>query len=139
MYGRWNHNFRDGGRIDYNGWGTPATSIIHAGRYNDGAVFDALDTLSPRTILDLRVSYGRFKATSVYNPISITSLGFPESLLNQLPISNKYPNLSFTNYTSTGVNEWDINPNETYTASGRFDPHRGKHSMKFGGGVSPDP
>lgn len=132
-YARWNHNFRDGGRIDYNGWGTPATAIIHAGRYNDGAVFDAVSTLSPRTTLDLRVSYGRFTATSVYNPISITSLGFPQSLLSQLPIANKYPIFNFTNYTATGENEWDINPNETYTASAGLTHIVGSHSMKFGG------
>src|SRR5262249_7267801 len=106
VYGRWNHNFRDGGRIDYNGWGTPATSVIHAGRKNDGAVFDAVDTLTSQTILDLRISYGRFAALSVYNPIDITALGFPSSLLSQLPISNKYPIFNFTNYTATSVNEW---------------------------------
>jgi hypothetical protein len=132
VYGRWNHNFRDGGRIDYNGWGTPATSVIHAGRKNDGAVFDVVDTLSPRTILDLRISYGRFKALSVYNPIDIKALGFPGSLLSQLPISDKYPIFNFTNYTATGVNEWDVNPNETYTASAGLTHIAGKHSLKFG-------
>ena len=132
VYGRWNHNFRDGGRIDYNGWGTPATSIIHAGRKNDGAVIDAVGTLSPRTILDLRISYMRYKSVSVYNPMTITSLGFPSSLLSQLPITDKYPIFNFTNYTSTGQNEWDINPNETYTASAGLTHIAGNHSMKFG-------
>jgi len=55
IYGRWNHNYRNGGRINYWGWETPARRQIHAGRRNDGAVFDAVGTLSPQTIFNARL------------------------------------------------------------------------------------
>ncbi len=133
VYARANRSFRDGGRVDYNGWGTPATSILHAERFNDGAMFDTVGTLSPRTLLDIRVSYLFYENPSIYNPISITALGFPQSLLSELPISNKFPIFNFTNYTSTGQNELDINPQSTYTASVGLTHIVGSHSMKFGG------
>lgn len=47
IYGRWDHNFRDGGHINYDGWETPARREEHLGRQNHGAVFDTVGTLSP--------------------------------------------------------------------------------------------
>lgn len=132
LFARWNYSFRDGGRMSYDGFNTPATSKIHAGRRNDGAVLDTVGALNPYTILSLRVSYNRFKSFSVFDPIDISSLGFPKSLLSQLPISNKYPILNFEGYASTGINEWDINPNETYAAMASMTKLVGNHSMKFG-------
>jgi hypothetical protein len=132
LYGRWNYNDRDGGRINYAGWDTPARNQIHAGRRNDGAVLDAVSTLNPHTILSLRVSYNRFRSHSVYDPIDISTLGFPKSLLSLLPISNKYPIFNFEGYQNTGINEWNIAPNETYSGQASMTKVAGSHSMKFG-------
>ncbi len=98
MYGRWNHNNRDGGRIDYNGWGTAATRKIHAGRINDGAVIDLVGTLTPTTILTGRIGFNRFQQLSVYDPIDIGSLGLPASFVRQLQMPDAYPQFTFENY-----------------------------------------
>jgi hypothetical protein len=116
IYGRWNHNYRDGGRINYWGWETPARRQIHAGRRNDGAVFDTVGTLNPRTIFSARIGFNRFNQLSNFTPQDVSSLGFPQGFTKQLQMPDKYPMFTFENYLQTSINEWDINPSETYTA-----------------------
>lgn len=101
-------------------------------RRNDGAVIDAVGTLNPQNVLNLRVSYNRFESLSKYDPIDISTLGFPKTLLSQLPISNKYPIFNFEGYQNTGINEWDISPNETYTVQGSVSRIAARHTMKMG-------
>lgn len=132
IYGRWNHNYRDGGRINYWGWETPARRQIHAGRRNDGAVFDAVGTLNPHTILTARLGYNRFKPLSIFTPRDVSSLGFPRSFTSQLQMPDKYPMFTFENYLQTSINEWDIQPSETYTAQAGLTRVAGSHSLKFG-------
>ena len=132
MYGRWNHNLRDGGRIDYNGWGTPATRQIHAGRQNDGAVIDFVGTLTPRSVFTARVGYNRFKQSSVYDPIDVSSLGFPKTFANQLQIPDCYPIFTWENYLQAGNNQWDIIPSETYSAQAGLNQMLGLHTLKYG-------
>jgi hypothetical protein len=74
IYARWNYNYRDGGRIDYNEWLTPASNQIHAGRRNDGAVLDLVGALTPRTVFSARLGFNRFTALSKYQPIDIAAL-----------------------------------------------------------------
>ena len=131
-YGRWNHNNRDGGRIDYNGWGTVATRRIHAGRINDGAVWDITGTLTPTTILTGRIGFNRFKQLSVYSPIDISSLGLPSSFVRQLQMPDAYPQFTFENYLQTGINQWDITPSDTYSAQVGVTHILGKHTLKYG-------
>ena len=132
MYGRWNHNFRDGGRIDYWGWGTPATRVIHASRRNDGVVLDWVGTVSPRAIFTARAGFNRFLATSFYHPIDISSLGLPKSFVSQLQMPDAYPQFTFENYLQTGINQWDITPSETYSAQAGMSHSLGQHSLKYG-------
>jgi hypothetical protein len=132
MYGRWNHNLRDGGRIDYWGWGTPATRKIHAGRRNDGGVLDFVGTLTPRAVFTARIGFNRFKQSSQYQPIDIGSLGFPKAFVGQLQIPDAYPQFTFENYMQTGVNQWDIVPSETYSAQAGMNHILGRHTLKYG-------
>src|SRR5574340_228226 len=132
MYGRWSHNLRDGGRIDYWGWGTPATRKIHAGRRNDGAVVDVVGTLTPSAVLTARIGYNRFKQSSVYDPIDISSLGFPKAFVSQLQMPDCYPQFTFENYMQTGINQWDIIPSETYSAQAGMNHMLGVHTVKYG-------
>lgn len=132
MYGRWNHNLRDGGRINYYGWETPATRKIHAGRRNDGAVIDLVGTLSPSTVLTARVGFNRFKQTSKYKPFDMSSLGLPKNFISQLQIPDKYPQFTFENYMQTGINEWNIIPSETYSAQAGLNHTLGRHTLKYG-------
>jgi hypothetical protein len=132
MYGRWNHNNRDGGRIDYNGWGTAATRKIHAGRINDGGVWDIVGTLTPTTVFTGRLGFNRFKQLSVYDPVDIGSLGLPASLVRQFQIPDTYPMFTFENYLQTGISQWDIIPSETYSAQTGMTHMLGKHTLKYG-------
>jgi hypothetical protein len=135
IYARWNHNYRNGGRVDYNGWGTDGSNKIHAGRRNDGAVLDLVGALTPRTVFSARIGFNRFTQLSKYKPIDITSLGFPASLISQLQMPDHYPIFTFTNYTQAGRSEWDIIPSETYTAQAGVTRASGSHAIKYGGEV----
>ncbi len=132
VYGRWNHNYRDGGRINYWGWETAARRQIHAGRRNDGAVFDVVGTLDPRNIFSVRLGYNRFKSLSKFTPQDISALGLPKSFVGQLQMPDKYPQFTFDGYLQTSLNEWDIEPVETYTGQASLLKMAGPHSMKFG-------
>ncbi len=132
MYGRWMHNYRDGGRINYWGWETPARRQIHAGRRNDGAVLDLVGTLSPRTVFSGRFGFNRFKQLSKFTPQDISALGLPRNLVSQLQMPDKYPQFTFENYLQTSLSEWNIVPSETYTAQAGLVKVAGAHSVKFG-------
>jgi hypothetical protein len=133
IYARWNHNYRDGGRVDYNGWGTDGSNHIHAGRRNDGAVLDLVGTMTPKTVFSARIGFNRFKQLSKYKPVDITSLGFPASLIGQLQIPDHFPIFTFTNYQQASNNEWDIIPSETYTAQVGVTRSSGTHQIRYGG------
>lgn len=133
IFARWNYNFRDGGRINYDGWDSPARRETHLTRRNDGAALDAVGTLSAHTVLSLRMGFNRFKEESLFTPLDVSSLGFPKSLTSQLQIPDKYPIFTFENYLQTGLSETAILPSDTYTAQGSVLKILGAHSIKFGG------
>ncbi|MBS1826418.1 MAG: carboxypeptidase regulatory-like domain-containing protein [Acidobacteria bacterium] len=132
VFARWNYNYRNGGRINYDGWETPARRATHLTRRNDGAAVDAVATLSPTTVLSLRLGFNRFKEESLFTPADVSSLGFPAKLAGQLQIPNKYPIVTFENYLQTGNNETAILPSETWAGQGTVIRTTGPHSMKFG-------
>jgi len=132
VFARWNYNFRNGGRINYDGWDSPARRQTHLTRRNDGAALDAVGTLSPRTVLSLRLGFNRFKEESIFTPLDVSSLGFPKSLTSQLQIPDKYPIFTFENYLQTSLSETAILPSETYAGQASVLRISGKHSMKFG-------
>ncbi len=133
MYARANHNYRDGGRINYWGWNTPARREGHGERRNDGIVLDAVGTISAHTILSVRAGFNRFKQSSLYTPVDISTLGLPKSFIGQLQVPDRYPQFTFENYLQAGGNLGDINPSETYTAQAGLVKILGKQSIKFGG------
>jgi hypothetical protein len=132
LFGRWNYNYRNGGRINYDGWESPARRATHLTRRNDGAAVDAVATLSPTTVLSLRLGFNRFKEESLFTPSDVSSLGFPQSLASQLQIPNKYPVITFESYLQTGNNETAILPSETWAGQGSILRMVGAHSLKFG-------
>ena len=135
MYARWSYNYRDGARTNQFDWPTAAAAKIHAGRRNDTAVFDTVDTISPSTILSIRLGFNRFVYLSLFTPQDVTGLGFPKSLASQLQMPDKYPNFLWENYIRAGRNEVNITPSDTYTAQATMNKIVGSHSMKFGGEI----
>jgi hypothetical protein len=132
MFARWNYNFRNGGRINYDGWDSPARRAVHLTRRNDGAAFDAVGTLTPHTVLSVRLGFNRFKEESIFTPLDVSSLGFPKALAGQLQIPDKYPIFTFENYLQAGNNETAILPSDTYSGQASLLKIAGQHSMKFG-------
>ena len=55
-----------------------------ADHFNDGGVFDVVGTMTPRAVFTARVGFNRFKQSSQYTPMDISSLGFPKAFVGQL-------------------------------------------------------
>jgi hypothetical protein len=132
MFGRFNKEHRDGGQIDYYGWGTAATSKSHGSERDDGAVLDLVGTLSPTTIFNARAGVTWARQGSTPYPFDMASLGIPPQLISQLQNPNRYPIFEFQEYMSTGRNEGNLNSNVNYTFLTNLVKIAGAHSMKFG-------
>jgi hypothetical protein len=132
MFARWNYNFRNGGRINYDGWDSPARRAVHLTRRNDGAALDAVGTISAHSVLSLRLGFNRFKEESIFTPADVSALGFPSSLTSQLQIPDKYPIITFENYLQTGNNETAILPSDTFSGQASVLRTTGAHSFKYG-------
>ncbi|MEN6536432.1 MAG: TonB-dependent receptor [Bryobacteraceae bacterium] len=133
LFGRWDNNQRRGDS-NYSDWDTPGNRQISASRRNDGAAFDVLGTLNPTTVLNFRLGFNRFKYWSVYEPMNniAATLGFPQKLASQLPLTDKYPVFTFTNYMTVTESERPIQPNDNYSIQSSLLKTKGSHSMKFG-------
>jgi hypothetical protein len=87
IFARWNYNFRNGGRINYDGWDSPARRATHLTRRNDGLALDSVGTLTPQTVLSLRLGFTASKRNrSLLRP---TSLRWDSPAT--LPASYRYP------------------------------------------------
>ncbi len=139
MFFRYVHNRRDqiqqgdNGRV---GLGIdPQDPLV---RTNNGAVIDSVTTLSPTTILNLRVSFSRFLQAAYRtrsSPFDATSLGLPSSFSDARPVSI-VPRIEFTDIQ--GIRAFGPrNPNSNITNTWSFPisvTHiRGRHNLKFGG------
>jgi Carboxypeptidase regulatory-like domain len=130
IFGRWEHNFRNGGRHNDYDWQTNARQFTHSYRRNDGAGFDVVGTLNSQTVFTGRIGFNRFVYGSIYTPEDLSYLGLP--VTNQLQLPGKYPLFQFTNYIGTGVNLNDTSPFEAYDANATLVKIVGRHSLKFG-------
>ena len=131
-FGRFNKEHRNGGQIDYYGWGTPATSRSHGSERDDGAMADLVGTLSPATIFNARFGVTWARQGSQDYPYDMGLLGFPQSLLRQLQNSSRYPIITFQDYLSTSRDDNTINSNVNYTALANLVTIVRSHSIKLG-------
>jgi Carboxypeptidase regulatory-like domain len=134
VFGRWNYaerfNSVPAGVHDY---GTPAEGPADSGIRNDGAAFDVVGILNPRTILNVRVGYARVKKYSKYPKYDMASIGFSPSVVGVLPVQDRYPEFNFENYL--GVNNFSSflgQPSDSYSAQVNLSKNVGSHSTKFG-------
>jgi hypothetical protein len=105
-------------------------------RINDGYVVDWIGTVSPTFILNARASYNRFieKGFGRANEgFDMTSLGFPSSLIKQLPNQDKiyFGRWDFENYNSLGRGESN-NFTNTYQLQFNATKVSGSHIFKGG-------
>jgi hypothetical protein len=126
---------------DY-GWANPAASpgYLHF-RNNHGGGVNWTSTISGSTVLDVKYGFifHPFQVGLYADNYDITKLGFPSSVVSQLPHLN-YPSLSISGFTGTIGSAGTGTPSTSqytttfdHSLSGTLIKSVGKHSVKVGG------
>lgn len=103
-------------------------------RINDAYVFDWVSTLSPTLVMNIRASSNRFieKGLGKANDgFDLKSLGFPSSLVSQLPGPTFFGQYQFTGYATLGRYQ-SVNITNNYNLAANITKIAGSHTMKFG-------
>ena len=90
-----------------------------------------MDTLSPSTVLSVRLGFNRYLYSSVYSYQNLSYLGLP--VTSQLQTPGKYPLFKWENYIGTSVEDNDYSPSENWSLQASLLKVLGAHTMKFGG------
>src|SRR5574340_764909 len=135
MYGRWVYNNFLQHRIT-NGISGLGANARSGGKRNDGIVLDSVSTLSPASILNLRVSLTRW-VEDIYLPNELrafraTQIGWPQSLVNQLPGPDRLPFFSVSGYRSLGNDQVSFEPTNVFSFQPNVVLVRGRHAVKAG-------
>lgn len=103
-------------------------------RVNDHITADWVATLRPTLLLNLRASFNRYVHWSMSRDnegFDLTTLGFPASLVSQIPGGPNFGRYEFAEYSYLGnygygnwTNTWAFHPTATKIAGG--------HTVKFG-------
>jgi len=136
IYGRWSgSDFKQ--LRNTNGIPGVAGDYRNGGKRSNGAVVDYISNITPATILNLRtsISYWVEDLTPFGNEgFENTQLGFPKSLVDQLPKRDLFPQVSIANVRSLGHGSGNVTFEPTTVFS--FQPNvvhvRGKHTLKAG-------
>jgi hypothetical protein len=103
-------------------------------RINDAYILDWTSTLSPTLILDMKGSFARYVEGSRSDPnigINPTVLGFPQSLVSQLPVQDNFGVYSFSGYTGLGGSS-SFNYTNTTSYGATVTKISGKHTIRSG-------
>ena len=103
-------------------------------RINDAYAFDWTGTLQPSLVADSRVSFARYVEGSRGDPnigVSPTTLGFPSSIVSQLPTQGVFGTYNFTNYTGLGSTS-SFNWTNSWSYEGSLTKVTGGHTIKVG-------
>lgn len=120
-----------------NGFPGPASPQYRHHRFNHGAILDVTSTLSPALVVTSRLGFIRhqFGIVLYASGFDPTALGFPASLVSQLP-RKFFPRIAMTEYTTfgTGRNLGDeITFSDTWSWTQTVNKTLGAHLLKFGG------
>jgi hypothetical protein len=136
VYARWSWSNFDQVRIEN---AIPGVAGDHrfGGKYSNGGVVDSVTTLSSGTLLDLRASLSYWDE-NVGPPASMgfnaTQIGWPASLVSQLPNSYLFPDISVAGATTLGQSSGNVTFEPTTVLS--LGPNvaliRGRHTIKAG-------
>ena len=120
-----------------NGLSGAAADRREGHKTNHGFVFDSLTLISPTTTFDLRASVTRWIQNYIptnWGEFNATSIGWPQSLVNQFEEPNRVPYVTATNFKSIGSsasNIW-LSPTTTIAIAPTLSTTRGRHSIKAG-------
>ncbi len=157
IYGRWSWNRHESFRIKN---AIPGIGADHqtAGKTNNGIVVDSVTTLNPTTILNLRAALTRWQEDlpGFDHRFSPTSWGWPQSLVDQLPIrarggqrcyptrllfvqactslpsTGRPPYIDVQSYGFLGSNTFLFEPTNVFSLQPNIAMVRGKHAIKAG-------
>jgi hypothetical protein len=102
----------------------------------DTTQLNNLFTINPTTVLTVRYGFNRFPNYSydVSQGFNLASLGFPSSLVNQVPRNlAQFPYITMSNFYTLGVNDnnsYYVHASNNLSAS--VAKYMGKHSLKIG-------
>ncbi len=102
----------------------------------DTTQLNNLFTINPTTVLTVRYGFNRFPNYSydVSQGFDLASLGFPSSLVNQVPRNlAQFPYITMSNFYTLGVNDnnsYYVHASNNLSAS--VAKYMGKHSLKIG-------
>lgn len=135
MYGRWIYNNFVQGRIT-NGISGLGANARTGGKRNDGIVIDSVTMVNPSTILNTRVSLTRW-VEDIFLPDELrafraTEIGWPQSLVNQLPGADRLPYFSVSGYSSLGNDQVSFEPTNVFSFQPNVVLMRGRHAIKGG-------
>jgi hypothetical protein len=136
MFGRYTGNKRNQS-INQNGFVLEASPNFRHYRVNQGGAFDVTSAINPTTVLSTRIGFIRheFAIRMHGDGFDPTALGFPSSLVSQLP--NKFfPRLTFEDYAAFGpqrVTGSQYTHSETRSISHTVSKIVSAHQLKFGG------
>jgi hypothetical protein len=103
-------------------------------RLNDAYVMDWVGTLQPSLVADARVSWARYVEGSRSDEnigINPSLVGFPQSLVSQLPVQDNLGSYNFTNYTGLG-GTLSFNYTNSFGAAASVNKVTGGHTIKAG-------
>ncbi len=104
-------------------------------RVNDAYVLDEVSTLTPSMILNVRASFARYIEASygtIDQNFDMTSLGFPASMVSQLPYNPGFGYYTLTNYIELGKSSPSKNVTNTWSAAASMTKINGAHTTRAG-------
>ncbi|HEY2930416.1 MAG TPA: carboxypeptidase regulatory-like domain-containing protein [Acidobacteriota bacterium] len=103
-------------------------------RTNYSGVVDWVHTFGRNRILNLRASANRFvevEKAQVGIGFDATLLGFPKSLVDQLPVKI-FPEIRATDYITTGRGNFDVEPSNFFTFQPNVAWTQRSHTIRYG-------
>jgi hypothetical protein len=144
---RLDHNFSDRQRIffrvsasrrprlgDDDIFGTLATQSRFLNRLSRGAALDYVNTLGPRTLLNVRYGLVRYGNITEYRPgdFKLTSLGFPAALASQV-VEQQFPTINIPGIATIGRSGKQEAINDVHTLQANMTRLGARHNLKWGG------
>lgn len=127
----WNHRDEIN---DFMGYAKEAAPTYTHSRENVGLSTEVTSVLSNTFVLSSRVGFIRhlFTLENYGDGFDPTQLGFPSSLVSQMP-RKTFPQIAYSGYSTFGTTGSQFTTTDTYSWSEIFSKSAGNHSIRFGG------
>jgi hypothetical protein len=119
---------------DYQGFPKESSPTYIHSRKNAGLSGEITSVLGKTLVLNTRVGWIQhyFSLENYGDGFDTASLGFPSSLVSQMP-RKFFPQIAMSGYTTFGTTGSQFTTSDTYSLSEIFSKTAGNHSIRFGG------